>query len=71
QTVGNFCALYTSACADPAVAFYVAYHFVGELLLLPVASNLLEYQQLTVAYLVARKLHRWQPIMVPRLNSLS
>ncbi|CAI9558933.1 unnamed protein product [Staurois parvus] len=30
-----------SYCADPALSFYVAYHFVAELLLFPVASTLL------------------------------
>ncbi|CAI9535831.1 unnamed protein product [Staurois parvus] len=35
---GTMCA---SACADPALSFYVTYHFVAELLLFPVASTLL------------------------------
>ncbi|CAI9571146.1 unnamed protein product [Staurois parvus] len=37
QTVGGFYTLCASACADPALSFYVAYHFVAELLLFPVA----------------------------------
>ncbi|CAI9575987.1 unnamed protein product, partial [Staurois parvus] len=32
QTVGDFCTLCASACADPALSLYVAYHFVAELL---------------------------------------
>ncbi|CAI9566378.1 unnamed protein product, partial [Staurois parvus] len=39
HTVGDFCALCASACADPALSFYIAYHLVAELLLFPVASN--------------------------------
>ncbi|CAI9549000.1 unnamed protein product [Staurois parvus] len=41
QTVGDFCALCASACTDPALSCYVAYHLVAELLLFPVASTLL------------------------------
>ncbi|CAI9541952.1 unnamed protein product [Staurois parvus] len=41
QTVGYYCELCASACADPALSVYVAYHFVAELLLFPVASTLL------------------------------
>ncbi|CAI9560504.1 unnamed protein product [Staurois parvus] len=41
QTVGNLCALCASACADPVLSFCVAYHFMAELLLFPVASTLL------------------------------
>ncbi|CAI9598808.1 unnamed protein product, partial [Staurois parvus] len=40
-TVSNFCALCAATCADPALSFSVAYHFVAELLLFPVASTLL------------------------------
>ncbi|CAI9614795.1 unnamed protein product [Staurois parvus] len=41
QSVSDFCALCVSACTDPALSFYVAYHFVAEFLLFPVASILL------------------------------
>ncbi|CAI9615939.1 unnamed protein product [Staurois parvus] len=41
QTVGDFCALCASACAEPSLSFYVDYHFMAELLLFPVASTLL------------------------------
>ncbi|CAI9585415.1 unnamed protein product [Staurois parvus] len=41
QTVGDFCALCASACADPALSCDVAYHLVAEWLLFPVASTLL------------------------------
>ncbi|CAI9532067.1 unnamed protein product, partial [Staurois parvus] len=41
QTVGDFCAFCASACAAPALSFYMAYHLVAELLLFPVASTLL------------------------------
>ena len=37
----NLCALCASASADPALSFYVAYHFVAELLSFPIASTLL------------------------------
>ncbi|CAI9610420.1 unnamed protein product [Staurois parvus] len=40
QTVGDFCALCTSAYANHVLSFYVAYHFVAELLF-PVVSTLL------------------------------
>ncbi|CAI9619963.1 unnamed protein product [Staurois parvus] len=33
--------LRTSACSDPSLSFYVAYHFVAEFLLFPLASTLL------------------------------
>ncbi|CAI9615563.1 unnamed protein product, partial [Staurois parvus] len=29
QTVGDFCTLCASACANPALSFYVAYHLVA------------------------------------------
>ena len=38
--VGDLCALCASAFADPALSFYVAYHFVAELLLFPIASDI-------------------------------
>ncbi|CAI9545722.1 unnamed protein product [Staurois parvus] len=41
QTFGDFCALCASACTDPALSFNMAYHFVAELLLFPIASTLL------------------------------
>ncbi|CAI9563691.1 unnamed protein product [Staurois parvus] len=41
QTVGGFCVLCASACADPTLVFYVTYHLVAELMLFPVASTLL------------------------------
>ncbi|CAI9550920.1 unnamed protein product [Staurois parvus] len=41
HTVADFCVLWASECADPALSFYVACHFVVELLLFPVASTLL------------------------------
>ncbi|CAI9612741.1 unnamed protein product, partial [Staurois parvus] len=36
--------LCASACTDPALSFYVAYHFMAELLFIPLASILLQYQ---------------------------
>ncbi|CAI9598262.1 unnamed protein product [Staurois parvus] len=39
--IGDFYALCTSACDDPALSFYVAYHFLAGLLLFPIASTLL------------------------------
>ncbi|CAI9621056.1 unnamed protein product [Staurois parvus] len=41
QTVGDFCALCASACADSALSCDVAYYLVAEWLLFPVASTLL------------------------------
>ena len=56
----RLCPLYASASADPALSFYVADHFVAELLFFPIASTLLSHHwQLTVGYLVARKFHDW------------
>ncbi|CAI9574527.1 unnamed protein product [Staurois parvus] len=38
---GSFAIDSADSCADPALSFYVAYHFVTDLLLFPVASTLL------------------------------
>ncbi|CAI9559776.1 unnamed protein product [Staurois parvus] len=35
QTIGDVCVLCASACADHALSFYMACHFVAELLLFP------------------------------------
>ncbi|CAI9544247.1 unnamed protein product [Staurois parvus] len=41
HTVGDFCTPCASSCTDPALSFYVAYHFVAELMLFPVVSTML------------------------------
>ncbi|CAI9539751.1 unnamed protein product, partial [Staurois parvus] len=78
QTVGYFCALCASACTYPTLLFYVAYHFMAELLLFPVASTFVIIPVTVDCGIFSGKeiswmelLHRWQPITVPRLNSLS
>ncbi|CAI9608324.1 unnamed protein product [Staurois parvus] len=37
----DFYTLGASACGNPALSFYMAYHLVAELLLFPIASTLL------------------------------
>ncbi|CAI9593666.1 unnamed protein product [Staurois parvus] len=61
-----------------ALSFYDTYHFVAELLLFPVASTLLYTPVTGDCGIFSSKeisqmnlLHRWQPIMVTCLNSLS
>ncbi|CAI9563045.1 unnamed protein product, partial [Staurois parvus] len=64
--------------ADPTLSFYVAYHFVAELLLFPSCFHFVIIPLTVDGGIFSSKeiswmdlLHSWQPIMVPRLNSLS
>ncbi|CAI9599509.1 unnamed protein product [Staurois parvus] len=60
------------------MSFYVAYHFVAELLFLPNCFHFVIIPLTVDRGISSRKeisrmdlLHRWQLITVPRLNSLS
>ena len=65
------------ASADPAPSFYVAYHFLAELLtpnrfhfvIIPLTVDCWIFRSEEISWLDL--LHRWHPISVPHWNSLS